>query len=688
MNEHTPQLTHRNAEAVPPTRVHALADARNPLLRLARGLAAGDGSKPALVARELASLTGAGYTAVYLLDDDVLSPEAAAGTSTAAAVAAAAALARAALEAPIEQGGRVAVPLVAGEATLGAIVALPAGSPLIIDLDLVCAVADLAASALVLDSRAAASHAEARRDPVSGLGNRRAFDERLADAVAASAGRPSALLIVDLDDFKSVNDRRGHASGDAVLREVARVLTRSVRPTDGVFRLGGDEFAVVVDGGRAAAARIGQRIRRGLRAHRRAQLPTASGGVATTQLRGDTPDELARRADAALYAAKKAGKDRVFVHQPGGALDAVVPFEAADPGPPLRALIVDDDPALRELVRTVLEGAGVEVFEATTGRETRRRTDATRFDVVVLDLGLPDEDGLALCHALKQARPELPIVVLTGRDAVATEGSAVVAGADAFLHKPFGPLELIDVVERLAGRAPAGQTGARGGSRRKGGQAQLLAHDFRSLLEIERGQRLLLQRAYRQTVTALAAALETKDTSTEKHSKRVQRYAFLLAAAVDPLLVDDPSVEYGFLLHDVGKIGIPDRILLKPGPLTPSERRLMETHTLLGEQLLADVEILQGAGLQIVRSHHERWDGGGYPDGTAAREIPLGARIFAVADTLDAMTTERPYRSTASWHDAIAEIERHAGTQFDPSVVDAFATCEPSLREIHASFAA
>ena len=403
---------------------------------------------------------------------------------------------------------------------------------------------------------------------------------------------------------------------------------------------------------------------------------------------GETPNELAQRADTALYAAKKAGKDRVLVDDPGSPRNAIAHSEAIDLEMPLRALIVDDDPGLRELVRTVLDGAGVEACEATTGGEARRRAGDAHFDVVVLDLGLPDEDGLALCRALKQSTPNLPIVVLTGRDATAAEGSAASAGADAFLHKPFGPLELIDVIERLAGRAPAGSSGARGGGKGIGGQAQLLAHDFRSLLEIERGQRLLLQRAYRQTVTALAAALETKDMSTERHSKRVQRYAFLLAAAIDPLLVDDPSVEYGFLLHDVGKIGIPDRILLKPGPLTSSERRLMETHTLLGEQLLADVEILQGAGLQIVRSHHERWDGRGYPDATAGRDIPLGARVFAVADTLDAMTTTRPYRPTASWSDAVAEIERHAGTQFDPSVVEAFATCEPSLREIHASFAA
>jgi ribonuclease P protein subunit RPR2 len=307
---------------------------------------------------------------------------------------------------------------------------------------------------------------------------------------------------------------------------------------------------------------------------------------------------------------------------------------------------------------------------------------------VVLDIGLPDEDGLTLCSDLKSKHSGLAVVVLTGREASSAEGAAALAGADAFLRKPFGPLELIDLVEGLA----------RGGSQRIAGvrpasppgmqQTQLIARDLRSLLEIERGQRLLLERAYRQTVTTLAAALESKDASTEAHSKRVQRYAMQLAAAVDPMLAGDPSVEYGFLLHDVGKIGIPDRVLLKPGPLTTSERRLMETHTILGEQLLAGVEILQGTGLQIVRSHHERWDGAGYPDGLEGMAIPLAARVFAVADTLDAMTSDRPYRATCSWETAIGEIEQHAGTQFDPAVVEAFGVCEPALREIHTVLAA
>ena len=154
------------------------------------------------------------------------------------------------------------------------------------------------------------------------------------------------------------------------------------------------------------------------------------------------------------------------------------------------------------------------------------------------------------------------------------------------------------------------------------------------------------------------------------------------AEALHPgVLEQDQGVRYGFLLHDIGKIAIPDQILQKPGPLTRGERRRMQKHTVIGEQMLGGVAIVQGAGLEVVRSHHERWDGKGYPDAIAGSELPIGARVFGVADALDAMTSDRPYRRAKRWSAAHDEILAQAGKQFDPDVVDAFRACEQELRD-------
>jgi ribonuclease P protein subunit RPR2 len=163
----------------------------------------------------------------------------------------------------------------------------------------------------------------------------------------------------------------------------------------------------------------------------------------------------------------------------------------------------------------------------------------------------------------------------------------------------------------------------------------------------------------------------------------VQRYALELLDLVDPGRIDhEPGLEYGFLLHDIGKIAIPDQILQKPGPLTTGERRRMQTHTVVGEQMLGDVAVLAGEGLRVVRSHHERWDGAGYPDKLSGREIPVGARVFAVADALDAMTSDRPYRRKIRWAAACDEIVAQSGKQFDPDVVEAFRERQGVLRNV------
>jgi response regulator RpfG family c-di-GMP phosphodiesterase len=315
------------------------------------------------------------------------------------------------------------------------------------------------------------------------------------------------------------------------------------------------------------------------------------------------------------------------------------------------------------------------------------RIEQRRPDVVVLDVHMPGMSGLELCSRLKgsPATASIGVVVLTG-SAGGTADDAAEAGADALLRKPFSPLELLAIAERLAG----GLYGIPFRASKKAPEEQLLmyARDLRHLLEIERGQRTLVQQAYVETVGALASALEAKDTGTREHSQRVQHYAVELAGAVEPQLTEDPSTEYGFVLHDVGKMGIPDEILRKPKPLSERERRIMETHTVLGEQVLGGVAFLQGEGLRVVRSHHERWDGGGYPDALEGTDIPLAARVFAVADALDAMTSNRPYRQARPWKVAGQEILAESGRQFDPRVVAAFVEREAALRAIQQEFAA
>ena len=357
----------------------------------------------------------------------------------------------------------------------------------------------------------------------------------------------------------------------------------------------------------------------------------------------------------------------------------------------MRVLIVDDDAGFRELLRTTFEVVALEVHEAESAAAANTVLEDSRPDVVVLDLLMPGIDGLAFCGRLK-ADPttrDIAVVVLTGADE-STAALAAEAGADVMLRKPFSPLELLATVERLvegAGGIPFHPQNGNGNGNGRGEQLLLYANDLRTLLEIERGQRVLLQRAYQETVTALASALESKDTGTRAHSQRVQRYAMEVARVAAPDVAADPSAEYGFLLHDVGKIGIPDQILQKPGPLTEAEHRLMKTHTQLGEQMLGGVAFLRGEGIKVLRSHHERWDGRGYPDGLARDEIPMGARIFAVADALDAMTSDRPYRRALGWDLAEEEIVRQAKHQFDPDVVDAFRERKRALRAIHRQLA-
>ncbi len=206
----------------------------------------------------------------------------------------------------------------------------------------------------------------------------------------------------------------------------------------------------------------------------------------------------------------------------------------------------------------------------------------------------------------------------------------------------------------------------------KSQQLQRYAADLRETFKQERARAQELQQSYMLTVRALSNAVEARDAYTAKHAERVAAYGLAVARAMGLPLAEDPVTEFGFLLHDVGKVAITDAILHKPGPLTAQERQVMEQHPVIGAAIVHEIDFL-GSAAAVVRSHHERWDGAGYPDRLAGEAIPLAARVFAVADVLDALTTDRPYRPGSPLTEARAMIVAESGSQFDPTVIAAFA---------------
>ncbi len=317
---------------------------------------------------------------------------------------------------------------------------------------------------------------------------------------------------------------------------------------------------------------------------------------------------------------------------------------------PSLVLVVDDEKLNRKLLRELLTSRGFQVDEAADGEEAVRKAREMSPDLMLVDVRMPRIDGLQVCRELKQAeRTQLiPIVLLTALSAVEDRVAGIEAGADDFLSKPFHQAELLARVNSLI-------------------RLKQLTD------QLERTENILF---------TLAAAVEAKDPYTEGHLRRLEKYASDISTVLG--LSDHLStvIRYGALLHDIGKIGIPEAILNKPGALTPDEFEIIKQHTVIGERICHPLRHGADVG-PIVRGHHERWDGGGYPDGLAGEVIPLGSRIIAVADAFDAMTTDRPYRKALSPSEAWKTLWEGAGTQWDRTLVEAFASSEGSrTREI------
>ena len=315
------------------------------------------------------------------------------------------------------------------------------------------------------------------------------------------------------------------------------------------------------------------------------------------------------------------------------------------------------------MIGATLERQGYDVVSAASGREAMKLLMQSTFDLVLTDIVIQDGNGIALLERVHELQPQLPVVMVSAIHDISVAIDAMRRGAYDYLLKPFEREHLLSTVQRALTQ--------RQKLKSNHNYQQNLEQVVRARTEMLRQAMEDLEHSYDVTLEALGDALDLKDSETEGHSKRVTAYTIALARAMGVSPAEIKVIARGAFLHDIGKMAIPDEVLRKPGNLTPEEEGLMREHCERGYHILRKIPFLSGAA-EIVLTHQEHHDGSGYPTGMHGNEIPVGARIFAVADALDAITSDRPYRKARSFDAAREEILRCSGTQFDPMVVEVF----------------
>jgi putative two-component system response regulator len=333
-----------------------------------------------------------------------------------------------------------------------------------------------------------------------------------------------------------------------------------------------------------------------------------------------------------------------------------------------RVLIVEDEPGIRNPLARYLARTGTIVHTAATVPEALAAVQGDRFHTVVVDLRLPGGSGLEVLAEVRRRDPETRLILMSGSADVEAVSAAVAQGIEALVTKPFGLADMAARVNEAVARHRAAQAALQ---ERQILEARVRQRDTESKLWILRAAH------------ALAHAVEAKDPYTAGHAHRVTGYALRMAEGNGA--IDLERFRLAGKLHDVGKIGVPDAVLNKPGCLTAEERAIVRRHPEAGARILEPL-IDDPLVIGVVRWHHEAWDGSGYPDGLRGTAVPLPARILTVADTLDAMTSHRSYRRALSWDAAVAEIRRGSGTQFDPDVVGLFDSVLPMLEAQHLAY--
>jgi diguanylate cyclase (GGDEF)-like protein/putative nucleotidyltransferase with HDIG domain len=676
------------------------------LLRLAQELARSlDPLQSARIAASgLADLTGARLAAAYLREQDgTLALAASAGSAGEALEEAVPSLVRRAADERIfvrESGANLAglegvhalaVTCIAHGELLGVLLVVTPGGR---EASTALTTAELAAASFENARRFALTFAEARHDLLTGLPNHRAFDEHLeATLRSALAGDGEVtLVLLDLDDFKHVNDTLGHPAGDEVLRTFGRTVRRAVRSGEEVFRAGGEEFAVVVRGDPDAGRHLAERVREAVaRQGSERPFPTVSAGVAGFPHDARTKDELVHKSDVALYAAKRAGKNAVVAY--GTDLQGAAARAAREvsrdqvhekmESETARSAVLTELSAITRAIGSITSEGGPQAILDRACAQLAALLGATACEISRLDGDVlqsasrfwpaPYEPTGGDYGYLLGDYPLTREVIESGRARAVSLADDDADPAESFVlrelkmqavlmlrlevsGRPWGLVEVYDARQRSFTPAEAGL-------------ADLVVRQAAVLLE-QCESREARDRLYRETLAALSNALEAKDGETSDHTQEVAELAIEVATVLGLPADELRHVELGALLHDIGKIRIPESILLKDGPLSEEQWEVMRSHTEVGEQILSPIDSLREV-LPIVRSSHERWDGSGYPDELAGTDIPLGARIVAVCDAYRAMVEERPYRPARTRGEAIEELRAAAAKHFDPDCVNA-----------------
>jgi len=328
-----------------------------------------------------------------------------------------------------------------------------------------------------------------------------------------------------------------------------------------------------------------------------------------------------------------------------------------------RILVVDDEEIMRNLLRDMLTDRGYEVLAVHRAEDAISAFKSRDFDLTITDIRMPGMDGIELIRQVKSIDKDSVIIVITGYGALESAQEALRLGAYDYITKPFAIDEIEFVIRRgVAARRLILE------NRRLG---EYLKEENVRLDEKVKERTRQLQDTYLHTVTSLVSAIDAKDTYTRNHSESVSRWGVLVAKEMGLSADDVELVRLAGQLHDVGKIGIEDKILTKPDKLTPDEWEIMKRHSTIAADILAPLDFLKDV-TRIVKENHERYDGKGYPDGLKGEEISLGARIMAVSDAYDTMTSKRPYREIMPMDKVTEELRRNSGVQFDPKVIEVF----------------